>query len=75
MTIEECRILLGSDAVGKSDAQIEAIRDELAQIASTLYSKVNGTAPLLFGKLGPQKPVDCASFQKASRSSSSQNHP
>jgi hypothetical protein len=37
MTIEECRALLGTLADGKTDAQVEVLRDELTVVANQMF--------------------------------------
>jgi hypothetical protein len=37
VSIEECRRILGSSADGKTDAQIEVLRDELTVIANQMF--------------------------------------
>lgn len=37
MTIDECRTLLGTLANGKSDEQVEVLRDELTAVANQMF--------------------------------------
>jgi hypothetical protein len=37
MTIDECRTLLGTLADGKTDAQVETLRDELTVVANQMF--------------------------------------
>ena len=40
LTAAECRAILGDTAANKSDAEIEALRDELERVAGEMYSEV-----------------------------------
>jgi hypothetical protein len=37
MTVDECRTLLGTLADGKTDAQVEILRDELTVVANQMF--------------------------------------
>lgn len=40
LSVSQCRELLGAEATGKSDAQIESMRDSLAFLANGLYDQL-----------------------------------
>ena len=39
-TVQECRDILGGAAAGRSDEQVERLRDSLTEIASMMYDEV-----------------------------------
>jgi limonene-1,2-epoxide hydrolase len=51
MTIDECRTFLGTLADGKTDAQVETLRDELTVVANQMFdhlqSKVRGEQEMI----------------------------
>jgi hypothetical protein len=40
ISVERCREILGADAVGKTDEQLERVRDSIAVLANYLYDQV-----------------------------------
>lgn len=40
LSVAQCREILGTEAVGKSDEQIESLRDSVAALANNLYDQM-----------------------------------
>ena len=40
LSVAQCREILGTDAVGKSDEQLERVRDSIAVLANHLYDQI-----------------------------------
>jgi len=38
LTVAECRAFLGESAAGKSDAELEELRDDLERVADSIYT-------------------------------------
>lgn len=40
LTVQECRDILGVEAEGKTNDQIERLRDSIAALANTMYDQI-----------------------------------